>query len=71
MIAIEFWHRNVVLEATGHGFVELMQHAHGCVACGQPAYDDAKAINIGDLCKGQMLVEHLGKGKVKTIDAEI
>ena len=71
LVAIDFRNGNVVLEATGHGFVELMQHAHGCVACGQPAHDDAKAINIGDLCKGQMLVVHLAVNRIKRFFAAV
>ena len=49
----------MVFELAGHGFVELVQNAHGGVAVRHLRQDETKAINIGDLRKTQMLGIHL------------
>ena len=48
----------MVFELAGHGFVELVQNAHGGIAVSDLRQDETKAINIGDLRKTQVLGIH-------------
>ena len=59
LVAIELGNGNMVFELARHGLVHLMQHAHAGVAISHGGHDDAKAVDIGDLRKTQVLVVHL------------
>ena len=71
LVAVNFRDGDVVFEAPGHRFVELVQHAHGGVARGQPAHDDPKAVNVGHLRERQVLFVHLAVDGVERFFAAV
>ena len=59
LIAIGLGDGDVILEASGHGLVQIVDDAQGAVTGVHLVDDDAKAVHIGDFVKAQVLVTHL------------
>ena len=58
LVAIALGNGDVVLEAARHGLVLLVQHPEGRVAVQRLGDDDAKAVDVGDLGKAQLVLLH-------------
>jgi hypothetical protein len=59
LVAVGLRDRDVILETTGQGLEELMEHTHRHVALHLRADDDAKTEDVVDLREGQVLFAHL------------
>ena len=58
LIAVDFANGNVVLEFARNGLVHLMQNAQGGIAINDRRHNESEAIDVGHLCKTQMLAIH-------------
>ena len=59
LISVQLGNRDMVFESTRHRFIELVQNAQGGVAICHLRQDQAKAVNVRDLGKAQVLGIHL------------
>ena len=58
LVAIALGDGDVILEAARHGLVLLMQHTQGRIAVQHLGNHDAKAVNVRDLGKAQLVLLH-------------
>ncbi|KAG1249073.1 hypothetical protein G6F65_019271 [Rhizopus arrhizus] len=59
LVAVHLGNGDVVLELAGHRAIQLVQGAQGQIALGQGMDDDAKAVDVQDIGKRLLLVDHL------------